>query len=100
MPPRVIRVDFGMSAACPVTRQPRKCFHFYALCDEQLDPAQDAYAGILGPTALDREVAKFWINASFGNSGLLTKWSKKSVRGLQERLVNKGYQASTRSYIR
>ena len=90
MPPRVIRVDFGMSAACPVTRQPRKCFHFYALCDEQLDPAQDAYAGILGPTALDREVAKFWINASFGNSGLLTKWSKKSVRGLQERLVNKG----------
>jgi hypothetical protein len=63
---------------------------FYALCDEQLDPAQDAYAGILGPTVLDREVAKFWINASFGNSGLLTKWSKKSVRGLQERLVNKG----------
>ena len=41
---------------------------FYALCDQRLDTSQDAYAGILGPTALDRQVAKFWINASFGNS--------------------------------
>ena len=41
---------------------------FYALCDEQLDTTQDAYADILGPTPLDRHVAKFWINASFGNS--------------------------------
>jgi hypothetical protein len=37
---------------------------FYSLCDQQLDPAQDACAGILGTTALDRQVAKFWINAS------------------------------------
>jgi hypothetical protein len=63
---------------------------FYALCDERLDPTQDAYAGILGATALDRHVAKFWINASFGNSGLLTKWSKKSVRDIQKQLANKG----------
>jgi hypothetical protein len=63
---------------------------FYALCDQQLDTTQDAYAGILGPTALDRQVAKFWINASFGNSSLLTKWSKDLVEDLQGQLTKKG----------
>jgi hypothetical protein len=63
---------------------------FYALCDEQLDRNQDAYAGILGSTALDREVAKFWINASFGNSRLLTKWTKDLVEELQDKLTKKG----------
>jgi hypothetical protein len=59
---------------------------FYALCDQQLDDStQDAYAGILGATALDREVAKFWINASFGNRQLLTKWSKDLVEDLQKK---------------
>ena len=63
---------------------------FYALCDQQLDTTQDGYAGILGPTPLDRQVAKFWINASFGNSKLLTKWSKDLVQDLQEQLTKKG----------
>jgi hypothetical protein len=63
---------------------------FYALCDQQLDNTQDAYAGILGSTALDRQLAKFWINASFGNSKLLTKWSKGLVQDLQEQLTKKG----------
>jgi hypothetical protein len=63
---------------------------FYALCDEQLDRNQDAYADILGSTALDRQVAKFWVNASFGNSRLLTKWSEDLVEDLQEQLSKKG----------
>jgi hypothetical protein len=63
---------------------------FYALCDQQLDTAKDAYAGILGPTALDRHVAKFWINSSFGNSGLLSKWGKDVVKSLEEQLAKKG----------
>jgi hypothetical protein len=63
---------------------------FYALCDKQLDRNQDAYAGILGSTALDRQVAKFWVNASFGNSRLLTKWTKGLVDDLQEQLSKKG----------
>jgi hypothetical protein len=63
---------------------------FYALCDKQLDRNQDAYAGILGSTALDRQVAKFWVNASFGNSKLLTKWTKGLVDDLQEQLSKKG----------
>jgi hypothetical protein len=63
---------------------------FYALCDEQLDTTQDAYADILGRTPLDRHVAKFWINASFGNSKLLSVWRKKVVRSLEEQLAKKG----------
>jgi hypothetical protein len=63
---------------------------FYALCDEQLDRNQDAYAGILGSTVIGREVAKFWINASFGNSRLLTKWTKELAEELQDRLTDKG----------
>ena len=77
---------------------------FYALCDQQLDGTQDAYAGILGATKLDREVAKFWINASFGNRQLLTKWSKDLVKDLVKDLKKSSRrrpcQASTRSSIR
>lgn len=62
---------------------------FYALCDQQLDSTEDAYAGILGPTALNRHVAKFWINASFGNSKLLSKWSKDVVKSLKAQLAHK-----------
>jgi hypothetical protein len=63
---------------------------FYALCDQPLDTTQDAYANILGPTALDRHVAKFWINASFGNSKPLSGWSKKLVKSCERQLAKKG----------
>jgi len=63
---------------------------FYAWCDQQLDTDTDAYRGILGPTELDRQVAKFWINASFGNGKLLTRWTKEFKQDFQERLVKKG----------
>jgi hypothetical protein len=63
---------------------------FYALCGEQLDTTQDAYAGILGPTSLDRHVAKFWINASFGNTKLFSKWSKEVMQSLEAQLAKKG----------
>ena len=63
---------------------------FYSLCDEVLDNTQDAYGNILGPSPLDRHVAKFWINASFGNSKLLTKWTKDLVEDLEDQLTKKG----------
>jgi hypothetical protein len=63
---------------------------FYAWCDQQLDTDTDAYRGILGPTELDRQVAKFWINASFGNGQLLTRWSKEFKQDFLERLAKKG----------
>jgi hypothetical protein len=64
---------------------------FYAWCDQQLDTDADAYAGILGPTELDRQVAKFWINASFGNGNLLTRWAKEFTTDFRERLAQKGF---------
>ena len=64
---------------------------FYAWCGQQLDMNADAYAGILGPTELDRQVAKFWINASFGNGNLLTRWAKEFTTDFRERLANKGF---------
>ncbi|MGL9623685.1 hypothetical protein QRQ56_37605 [Bradyrhizobium sp. U531] len=62
---------------------------FYALCDEQLDLSQDAYMGILGPTDLDRHVAKFWVNASLSNGNLLSKWSKNVLDSLLGQLAAK-----------
>jgi hypothetical protein len=62
---------------------------FYALCAQPLDTTQDAYANILGPTPLDRHVAKFWINASFGNSKPLSRWSKDVVKSLKAQLAKK-----------
>jgi hypothetical protein len=67
---------------------------FYAWNDQQLDPEKDAYEGILGDTDLDRIVAKSWINASFGNGALLSKWSKDLKKDLQDKLVRKGMAPS------
>jgi hypothetical protein len=62
---------------------------FYAWHDMQLDPNEDAYRGILGPSALDREVAKFWVNASFGNRALLSRWTKDLVEDFEKKLARK-----------
>jgi hypothetical protein len=62
---------------------------FYAWHDIQLDPTKDAYRGILGHTELDRQVAKHWVNASFGNGSLLSKWTKEFVEDLKEKLARK-----------
>ena len=67
---------------------------FYAWNDLQLDPNKDAYRGILGPSEVDRQVAKFWINASFGNSALIKKWTKELKGDLQDRLVKKDLKPS------
>jgi hypothetical protein len=68
---------------------------FYAWNDLQLDTDKDAYRGILGPSEVDRQVAKFWINASFGNSALISKWTKDLTHDLQDRLVKKNLTPST-----
>jgi len=62
---------------------------FYAWHDIQLSLTKDAYRGILGPSEIDREVAKFWVNASFGNSSLLSKWTKKLVDEFEKKLARK-----------
>jgi len=62
---------------------------FYSWCGQQLDTETDAYAGILGDTDLDREVAKCWINMSFGGGQLRTKWTKEIKKNLLDRLEAK-----------
>jgi hypothetical protein len=62
---------------------------FYAWHEIQLDPKEDAYKGILGPSDLDRQVAKFWVNASFGNSSLLSRWSKDLLEDFEKKLARK-----------
>src|SRR6476660_4494375 len=62
---------------------------FYAWNDTQLDTKEDAYRGILGPSEIDRQVAKFWVNASFGNSGVITRWTKDLKDDLEDRIVKK-----------
>ena len=47
---------------------------FYACHGEQIDPAT-AYTNVIGPDELHRAIVKTWVNTSFGNSSLLTKWS-------------------------
>ncbi|MBR0870300.1 hypothetical protein JQ633_08030 [Bradyrhizobium tropiciagri] len=63
---------------------------FYAWCDQQLDTDTDAYGGILGPTKVDRAVAKLYINVSFGNGRLLRRWTKDLTKTLKDRLKAKG----------
>jgi hypothetical protein len=63
---------------------------FYGWHDIQLDIKEDAYRGVLGPGELDREVAKFWVNASFGNSSLLSRWTKELVQEFEKKLAKKG----------
>ena len=67
---------------------------FYAWNDQQPDPEQDAYKGILGDTEVDRAVAKVWINASFGYKALFSKWSKDLKKGVAGRLADKGIPAT------
>ena len=47
---------------------------FYVCHGEQIDPAT-ACTDVIGPGELHRAIVKTWVNTSFGNSGLLTKWS-------------------------
>src|SRR5215211_2077375 len=46
---------------------------FYAAHGKRIE-MNDAYS-IVGPDAMDRAIVKFWVNASFGNSSLIAKWS-------------------------
>lgn len=62
---------------------------FYSWCSQQLDPDTDAYGGILGDTDMDREVAKCWINMSFGGGQLRTRWTKEIKENLLDRLARK-----------
>lgn len=57
---------------------------FYAAHGRRIE-MNDAYSNIVGPDAQDRAIVKFWVNASFGNSSLITKWSPDLKKAFAKR---------------
>jgi len=58
----------------------------------------DAYSNIVGPDALDRAIVKFWINASFGNSSLIAKWSPNLKKAFAKRYREDCWTIDSKKY--
>jgi hypothetical protein len=58
----------------------------------------DAYSNIVGPDALDRAIVKFWVNASFGNSSLIAKWSPNLKKAFAKRYREDGWKIDSKKY--
>jgi hypothetical protein len=63
---------------------------FYAAHDTRIK-MDDACSNIIGPDALDRAIVKFWVNASFGNPSLITKWSPNLKKAFAKRNRGNGW---------
>lgn len=64
---------------------------YYAAHKQRIETS-DAYSNIVGPKAIDRAVVKFWVNASFGNRALITKWSANLKKDFEKRHREKGWK--------
>jgi hypothetical protein len=58
----------------------------------------DAYSNIVGPDPLDRAIVKFWVNASFGNSSLIKRWSAKLKKDFEKRNRENGWRIDSKKY--
>ena len=63
---------------------------FYAAHGKRIE-LDDAYGNIVGPDALDRAIVKFWVNASFGNRSLITKWSAELKKAFAKKHRENGW---------
>jgi hypothetical protein len=70
---------------------------FYAAHGKRIEMS-DAYSNIVGPDALDRAIVKFWVNASFGNSSLITKWSPKLKKAFAKRYREDGWTIDSKKH--
>jgi hypothetical protein len=70
---------------------------FYAAHDQRIK-MDDAYSNIVGPDALHRAIVKFWVNASFGNRSLITKWSAKLKKDFEKRNRENGWVIDSKKY--
>jgi hypothetical protein len=70
---------------------------FYAAHGKRIE-MNDAYSNIVGPDALDRAIVKFWINASFGNSSLIAKWSPNLKKAFAKRYREDGWTIDSKKY--
>lgn len=70
---------------------------FYAAHGQEVDVA-GAYDGILGPRDMDRAIVKTWINASFGNRGLLGQWSADIKKDFVKKHRSTGWEIDPIEY--
>jgi hypothetical protein len=63
---------------------------FYAAHGKRIE-MNDAYGNIVGPDAIDRAIVKFWVNASFGNRSLISKWSAGLKKGFARKHRESGW---------
>jgi len=70
---------------------------FYAWHGQEVDAAT-AYSNILGPDELDRAIVKTWVNSSFGNSSLLSRWSPDVRKGFAKRYRQDKWIIDPRKY--
>jgi hypothetical protein len=70
---------------------------FYAAHGKRIE-MNDAYSNIVGPDALDRAIIKFWVNASFGNRSLITKWSANLKKEFAKKHREVGWTIDSKKY--
>lgn len=70
---------------------------FYAAHKQRIK-TDDAYHNIIGPDALHRAIVKFWVNASFGNRSLITKWSADLKKAFAKRYREDGWIIDPKQY--
>jgi len=70
---------------------------FYAAHGQRIK-MDDAYSNIVGSDALDRAIVKFWVNASFGNRSLITKWSSNLKKAFAKRYREDGWTIDSKKY--
>jgi hypothetical protein len=70
---------------------------FYAAHGKRIE-MNDAYSNIVGPKALDRAIVKFWVNASFGNRSLITRWSANLKKAFEKRNRENGWTIDSKRY--
>jgi hypothetical protein len=70
---------------------------FYASHGQRMK-MDDAYANIIGPDALHRAIVKLWVNASFGNPSLITRWSPELKKDFEKRNRENGWVIDGKKY--
>lgn len=53
---------------------------------------------VIGPDALDRAIVKFWVNASFGNSSLIARWSPNLKKAFAKKYREDGWTIDSKKY--
>jgi hypothetical protein len=70
---------------------------FYAAHGKRIE-RNDAYRDIVGPDAIDRAIVKFWVNASFGNRSLISKWSAGLKKEFAKKHRERGWTIDSKKY--